>query len=89
MSQNDSDGQPASPEEPSEPVVVPPEALAAELRRAVIEAFVLREGTEYGEREFTLEEKVQHVEGQLLKGLVQIVFDPNTQSIDLRLKDRR
>ena len=45
MSQNDSDGQPASPEEPSEPGVVPPEALAAELRRAVIEAFVLREGT--------------------------------------------
>jgi uncharacterized protein YheU (UPF0270 family) len=55
-----------------------------ELLRAVIEAFVLREGTEYGEREYTLDEKVAHVEQQLRKGDARIVYDPNTQSVDIR-----
>ena len=71
-------------ETPAEPVLVPPEELPAELLRAVIEAFVLREGTEYGEREYTLDEKVAHVEQQLRKGDAHIVYDPNTQSVDIR-----
>jgi len=54
------------------------------LLRAVIEAFVLREGTEYGERDYTLDEKVTHVEQQLRKGEAWIVYDPNTQSVDIR-----
>ncbi len=69
---------------PAELVLVPPEELPAELLRAVIEAFVLREGTEYGEREYTLDEKVAHVEQQLRKGDARIVYDPNTQSVDIR-----
>ena len=69
---------------PAEPVLVPPEELPADLLRAVIEAFVLREGTEYGEREYTLDEKVAHVEQQLRKGDAHIVYDPNTQSVDIR-----
>ena len=69
---------------PAEPVPVPPEELPAELLRAVIEAFVLREGTEYGERDYTLDEKVVHVEQQLRKGEAWIVYDPNTQSVDIR-----
>jgi uncharacterized protein YheU (UPF0270 family) len=69
---------------PAEPVLVPPEDLPAELLRAVIEAFVLREGTEYGERDYTLDEKVAHVEQQLRKGDARIVYDPNTQSVDIR-----
>ncbi len=71
---------------PAEPVLVPPEDLPAELLRAVIEAFVLREGTEYGERDYTLDEKVAHVEQQLRKGDAHIVYDPNTQSVDIRLR---
>jgi len=74
----------AADETPAEPVLVPPEELHAELLRAVIEAFVLREGTEYGEREYTLDEKVAHVEQQLRKGDARIVYDPNTQSVDIR-----
>lgn len=74
----------AADDTPAEPVIVPPEELPAELLRAVIEAFVLREGTEYGEREYTLDEKVAHVEQQLRKGDARIVYDPNTQSVDIR-----
>jgi uncharacterized protein YheU (UPF0270 family) len=64
-------------------VVVPYTELAGETLRAIIEAFVLREGTEYGSREFALEEKVAHVRSQLERGIAQIIYDPESQSIDI------
>jgi uncharacterized protein YheU (UPF0270 family) len=67
----------------SESVLVPHTELADETLRAVIEAFVLREGTEYGAREFDLEEKVAHVRSQLERGLARIIFDPESESIDI------
>ena len=66
-----------------EPVVVPHTELAADVLRAVIESFVLREGTDYGEREFSLEDKVRRVMRQLERGEAQIVFDPRTDSVDI------
>jgi uncharacterized protein len=64
-------------------IVVPHAQLPQETLRAVIESFVLREGTEYGAREFTLDEKVAHVIGQLERGVAQVIFDPESQSIDI------
>lgn len=64
-------------------MVVPYTELADETLRAVIEAFVLREGTDYGAREFALEEKVAHVRSQLERGIAQIVYDPESQSLDI------
>jgi uncharacterized protein YheU (UPF0270 family) len=66
-----------------EPVFVPYEELSAEALRGVVESFVLREGTEYGSRDFTLEEKLAHVYAQLERREAQIVFDPETQTIDI------
>jgi hypothetical protein len=70
-------------QEPREPVVVPHRELDADLLRAVIESFVLREGTDYGEREFSLDQKVTRVIRQLERGEAQIVFDPQTESVDI------
>jgi len=64
-------------------VIVPYTELAGETLRAVIETFVLREGTDYGAREFDLEEKVAHVRSQLERGIAQIVYDPESESIDI------
>jgi uncharacterized protein YheU (UPF0270 family) len=64
-----------------ESVVVPYTELAPELLHAVVESYVLREGTDYGEREFSLEDKVAHVLEQLKRGEAQIVFDPETESV--------
>ena len=69
--------------EPNEMVRVPHTELSSDLLRAVIESFVLREGTDYGEREFTLEEKVARVVRQLERGEAQIIFDPETESVDV------
>jgi len=66
---------------PAEPVEVPHTELDPELLRAVIESFVLREGTDYGEQEFTLEQKVARVRRQLERREAQILFDPETESV--------
>jgi uncharacterized protein YheU (UPF0270 family) len=62
-------------------IVVPPAALPATTLRAVVESFVLREGTDYGEREATLEQKVAQVMGSLERGEAHIIFDAATQSV--------
>jgi uncharacterized protein YheU (UPF0270 family) len=69
--------------EESDPVAVPHAELAADVLRAVIESFVLREGTDYGERELSLDEKVARVRRQLERGEAQILFDPTTASVDI------
>jgi uncharacterized protein YheU (UPF0270 family) len=70
-------------EEAPEPVEVPYSELPAELLNAVIESFVLREGTDYGEQEFSLEGKVARVISQLKRGEAKIVFDPATESVTI------
>ncbi|HTD73939.1 MAG TPA: YheU family protein [Steroidobacteraceae bacterium] len=74
-----------SPEAP-EPVEVPYRELSAELLHAVVESFVLREGTDYGEREYSFEEKVAHVMRQLQKGEAKILFDPESESVTIAVR---
>jgi uncharacterized protein len=66
-----------------QPIVIPHGELSAEALRGVLESFVLREGTDYGEREFSLEQKVAHVLRQLERGEAQIIFDAVLESIDI------
>ena len=70
-------------DESQDPVVVPHVELSAEVLRGVVESFVLREGTEYGEKEFSLEQKVAQVIRQLAVGEAQIVFDPTSNTVDV------
>ena len=65
------------------PVEVPHEELSEEALRGVIEAFVLREGTDYGERDVPFETKVEQVIRQLERGEARIMFDPVTQSVQI------
>ena len=70
---------PAQPE----PLVIPHTELSAAALRGVIEHFVLREGTEYGERDFSLDEKVVHVMRQLEHGEAHVVFDADSETVDI------
>ena len=62
---------------------MPIDALGEDTLRALIESFVGREGTDYGARERTLEEKVADVRRQLERGEARIVFDPETESVNI------
>jgi uncharacterized protein len=74
------------PDEEAAPMRVPWDALSDDALQGVIEAFVLREGTDYGAHEYTLAEKVEHVRGQLARGEAHVVWDPNTQSVAVLLE---
>jgi uncharacterized protein YheU (UPF0270 family) len=65
------------------PIVVPYTELSADALTGVIESFVLREGTDYGERDVPFETKVLQVRRQLERREAEIVFDPDTESIDI------
>jgi uncharacterized protein YheU (UPF0270 family) len=67
------------------PIQIPHRELSADALRAVIESFVLREGTDYGEREYSLDEKVAHVMKQLEGGEASIEFDPEFETIDIKV----
>jgi uncharacterized protein YheU (UPF0270 family) len=80
---SESKGGPTMADDAPQPVVVPYTELSADLLHAVIESFVLREGTDYGEKEVSLQDKVARVVAQLRKGEARIVFDPESESISI------
>ena len=82
---DDSEPKEQSDDAPPEPIAVPHTELRPEILRAVIESFVLREGTDYGEQEYSLEQKVSKVARQLERGEAQILFDPETESVAIVL----
>jgi uncharacterized protein len=65
------------------PIRLEPDDLAPDTLRAVIESFVLREGTDYGLHETSLDDKVAQVLTQLRRGKAHVVFDPATESVTI------
>lgn len=65
------------------PVEVPAEKLSADILQALIESFILREGTDYGAVEISLEKKVEAVRKQIQRQDVKIIFDFETESVTL------
>jgi len=57
--------------------------LSAEALRGLIEEFITRQGTDYGAREVSLDDKVQDVERQLHNGDASIVFDTVDESANI------
>ena len=66
-----------------QPVAVPHAELSEDALRGVVESFVLREGTDYGERDVPHEDKVAQVIRQLERGEAQIMFDPLDSSVTI------
>ncbi len=60
---------------------VSPEAL-----RGLIEEFVTRDGTDYGDVERSVEEKIAQVTAQLASGEARIVFDPETETTGIAMR---
>jgi uncharacterized protein YheU (UPF0270 family) len=64
-------------------VEVPHTRLPDEVLRRVAEEFVTREGTDYGAAQTTLEEKVADVRRQLDRGEAAIVYDAESETINI------
>ena len=68
---------------------IPHRELSEEALRGVVESFVLREGTDYGPRDYSLEEKIAAVIRQLDRGEAVIVFDPDTETVSIAVASPR
>jgi len=75
--------QPDEPVDPCAFVEVPFDALDEPTLVALIESFVGREGTDYGLVERNLAEKIADVRRELERGEARIVFDPETESVNI------
>lgn len=65
---------------------VPAESLSPEALEGLVEEFITREGTDYGQREFSLDDKRNTVLRQLSRGEIAIVFELESESTTLVTK---
>lgn len=62
---------------------IPFEQLSADTLTAILEEYASREGTEYGEVDYSLAEKVTMLRKQLERGDIGISFDSETETCSL------
>ena len=67
-------------------MIIPYQQIAADTLHNLIEYYVLREGTDYGDSEVPLARKVQQVMQQLQREEVVIVYSELHESINLMPK---
>ena len=64
-------------------MMIPWQDLAPETLDNLIESFVLREGTDYGEQERSLEQKVADIRRQLQSGEVLVVWSELHETVNI------
>ncbi|MCB1698094.1 MAG: YheU family protein [Pseudomonadales bacterium] len=64
-------------------VEVPPQRLQADVLQALLEEYASRDGTDYGARELSLEQKVASLRAQMARGDLLIVYEVDGEHWDL------
>jgi uncharacterized protein len=62
---------------------IPIESLSNELLMALVEEFVSREGTDYGDGDYSFQDKVLQVRRLLNEGKACILFDEKTETCNI------
>ena len=70
------------------PIIVPWKDLPPDTLHNLIEEFVTRDGTDYGDTEISTATKVEQVREQLKKEQVFVVFDETTESVSVLSKEQ-
>jgi len=68
-------------------MIIPPNSLDSNTLDAVLENFITQEGTDYGEVELSLHEKLERLKPQVHRGEVLIVFDEFSETLRLITKE--
>lgn len=69
-------------------MIISTNLLSQDALDGLIEAFINREGTDYGIDEIPLNRKVAELKSQVEQGHVLIVFDPVTETPNLMTKEQ-
>ncbi|GAA71396.1 MULTISPECIES: YheU family protein [unclassified Pseudoalteromonas] len=64
-------------------MIIPFEQLDKDTLYNLIESYVLREGTDYGEQEFSIQSKVAQVNQQLKSGEAMVFFSELHESVTI------
>ncbi|KDM90584.1 YheU family protein [Photobacterium galatheae] len=67
-------------------MMIPWQDIDPETLTSLIEHFVLREGTDYGEQELSLAQKVDKVRQQLAAGEAVIMYSELHETVDIKLR---
>lgn len=59
-------------------MIIPIQQLPTDTLRNMIEEFVTRDGTDYGETEIGIEQRVEQVKARLVSGEVVVLFSQST-----------
>lgn len=64
-------------------MIIPFDSIDEEILQSLVESFVLREGTDYGEVEISLQEKVVQIIQQLSSGDIVIEYSEEHESVNI------
>ena len=67
-------------------MIIPWQQMAPDTLDNLIKEFVLREGTDYGENEISLDDKVAQIKAQLETGEAVVVFSELHETVDIQLR---
>jgi len=68
-------------------MIIPWQDISKEALNGIIEEFIMREGTDYGEQEVSLERKKQDLLNQLQSGQVVIVYSELHETVSMMLAE--
>ncbi|TLU64692.1 YheU family protein [Thalassotalea litorea] len=69
-------------------MIIPVEQLQQETLLAIIDEFILREGTDYGLQEYSHQQKVLQIQAQLKSGRLVIVFSEAYETVNIMLAEQ-
>lgn len=64
-------------------MIIPIDSLASDILHAIIKEYVLREGTDYGAHDVSLEDKIAQVETQLRQGIAVLVYSELHETVNI------
>ena len=69
-------------------MIIPWKDIEPDTLENLIKEFVLREGTDYGDVEISLQNKIDQVKHQLASGEANVVFSELHETVDIQLTKR-
>jgi uncharacterized protein YheU (UPF0270 family) len=69
-------------------MIIPIEELSNDTLTAILEEFVLREGTEYGAEDVSLTQKIAQIKQQLTQGSVVLVYSELHETVNILPKEQ-
>lgn len=69
-------------------MIIPWQELAPETLQSLLEEFVSRDGTDYGELEFSLEHKVEQIRHKLRRGEAVLLYSEGTGECNVVPRER-